>query len=104
MKNGIFDQVAEFVDMLIVRPLDFAVFSGRNDRPHSLEADLGQDGVGVVATICDQGTSLNPSHQGGSLRAISGGTFCNNNSDRHTMRIHGQMNLGVEPPFVRPMA
>ena len=24
-----------------------------------------------------------------------------NRSDRHTRRIHGKVNLGVEPPFVR---
>jgi hypothetical protein len=37
-----------------------------------------------------------------SFRAIRDGSCCNNHSDRHTMRIHGQMYLGVEPPFVRP--
>ncbi|SFU35458.1 transposase, IS5 family [Nitrosospira multiformis] len=36
--------------------------------------------------------------------AIRCGTLCNKDSDRHTMRIHGQMYLGVEPPFVRPMS
>jgi hypothetical protein len=36
-----------------------------------------------------------------SFCAIRSGTFCSNNSERHTMRIHGQMYLGVEPPFVR---
>jgi hypothetical protein len=39
-----------------------------------------------------------------SLRAISGGTLRNKDSERHTMRIHGQMYLGVEPPLVRSMA
>jgi len=38
-----------------------------------------------------------------SLSAICSGTFCNNSSERHTMRIHGQMYLGVESPFVRLM-
>jgi hypothetical protein len=27
------------------------------------------------------------------LRAIRAGAFCNNNSERHTLRIHGQMYL-----------
>ena len=35
------------------------------------------------------------------LVAIRSGTLCNKESDRHTMRIHGQVYLGVEPPFVR---
>ena len=38
------------------------------------------------------------------LAAISSGTFSDKYSDRHTMRIHGQMYLGVEPPFVRAIA
>jgi hypothetical protein len=38
------------------------------------------------------------------LRAVRCGTLCNKDSDRHTRRIHGQMYLGVEPPFVRPMS
>lgn len=36
-----------------------------------------------------------------SLLAISSGTFCNNGSNRHTRRIYGKVNLGVEFPFVR---
>ena len=36
--------------------------------------------------------------------AIRSGTRSDKESHRHTMRIHGQMYLGVEPPFVRPIA
>ena len=36
-----------------------------------------------------------------SLPAISSGALCDNRSDRHTRRIHGKVNPGVEPPFVR---
>jgi hypothetical protein len=39
-----------------------------------------------------------------SLRAIRSGACCNKDSDRVTLRIHGQMYLGVEPPFVMSMA
>jgi hypothetical protein len=38
------------------------------------------------------------------LCAICNGTRCNKGSDRQTNRIHGQMYLGVEPPFVRSMS
>jgi hypothetical protein len=44
---------------------------------------------------------MKPFNQAASLRAIRSGTFRNNNSERHTMRIHGQMYLCVDPPFVR---
>lgn len=104
MEYGVFHQVAKFVKILVVRALDFTMLSGRNDRLHSLAAGLGYDGVRIVATIRHQASSLHAGDQRTSVRAISGGTFRNNNSERHTMRIHGQMYLCVEPPFVRPMA
>ena len=39
-------------------------------------------------------------NQGFGLLTIRRGTFCNNGLDQHTMRICGQMYLGVELPFV----
>ncbi|PXV77305.1 hypothetical protein SAMN05216379_1358 [Nitrosomonas eutropha] len=42
---------------------------------------------------------IHPFDQAANLRAISSGTLCNKDSERHTMRIHGQMYLGVELPF-----
>lgn len=38
------------------------------------------------------------------LRAIRHGAVCNNDAERRTMRIHGQMSLAVEAPFVRAIA
>ena len=72
--------------------LDVAVNCGRND------------GVGVVGFVGQQLLRVDAFYKGRSLRTVSGGTVCNNNSDRHTMRIHGQMYLGVKPPFERLMA
>jgi hypothetical protein len=45
-----------------------------------------------------------PFNQDASLCAIRTGIVCNNYSERHAMRIHGQMYLGVEPPFERLIA
>lgn len=104
VEEGVFHQVAELVEVLIVRALDIPVLSGRDHRTDSLCLGLREDGVGIVAAIRHQMLCFYACDEGASLRAISGGTFCNNNSERHTMRIHGQMNLGVEPPFVRLMA
>jgi hypothetical protein len=47
---------------------------------------------------------LNPFDQLQRLCAIRCGTRCNKYSDRHTMPIHGQMYLTVEPPFVTPIS
>jgi hypothetical protein len=104
VEKGVFHQVAKFVDVSIVRALDDPVLSGRNHRLGSLRLGLRKDGVRIVAAIRHQMLRFYACDEGWSLRAISGGTFCDNNSERHTMRIHGQMNLGVEPPFVRLMA
>lgn len=84
--------------------LDDSIFLGRDDGDHVLLLRFFDDFVGVVASIREQTFGVHVLHQLASLRAISGGTFCNKDSQWQTMRIHGQMYLGVEPPFVRSIA
>ena len=43
-------------------------------------------------------------HEAQSMCATRVGIRRNKDSQRHTMGIHGQMYLGIAPPFVRPMA
>ena len=81
----------------------FAVATGRNLNLHALAARFLNDGVTVIALVGNQVLSVNAFNQRPRLCAIRSGTFCSNNSERHTMRIHGQVYLGVEPPFVRLM-
>ena len=59
---------------------------------------------GVIALVGQKMLRRQPLDQLCSLCAIRGGTLCDKDSDRQTMRIHGQMYLGVEPPFVRPIS
>ena len=59
--------------------------------------------IAVISTISQQILSGNALNQGYGLCVIRCGTRCNSNSDRHTMRIHGQEYFTVEPPFVRPI-
>ena len=104
VKDGIFHQMAQFVEMLVIDAWRFAVAARRNLRLHLLSGGLFHDSVAVVAFVGDQvfgGQSLD---QRASRCTIRHGTRCNKDSDWHTMRIHGQMQLGVEPPFVRPIA
>ena len=61
-------------------------------------------GVRIVASISQQMLSIQPFDQLPSLCTIRCGTLRDNDSERHTMRIHGQMQLRVEPPFVTAMA
>ena len=81
----------------------FAVAMRRTLNLHTLASRFLNDGVAVNPHIGNQVLGINARDQRLSFCAISSGTFCSNNSDRHTMRIHGQMYLGVGPPFVRLM-
>ena len=104
MQEGVFNKVTRFIKLFVVRPLCGSVFSGGNDGVHSLLSGLISDGIAVVALIGNQIVGAQTFNQAASLRAISPGTVRDNNSERHTMRIHGQMYFGVEPPFVRLMS
>ena len=104
MQEGVFDQMPQLVKVFVIRSLHGSVFARRNDRRHALLSCLLDDRVTVVAFVCQQIIGLHARDQAVSLRTIRCGTLCNNDSERHTMRIHGQMYLGVEPPLVRLMS
>lgn len=101
MQECVLDQMSQFVQFFVVRSLRGSVFSGRNHRVHAPACGLLNERIAVVAFIGNQMLCRDPFHQAASLRAICHGTLRDNDSERHTMRIHGQMYLGVEPPFVR---
>ena len=104
MTDGIFYQVPQFVEVSVIFPLLFTVFARRNLRLHVLPRGLLDDVIAVVSLVGDQMLGRQPFDQFASLRTIRHGTRCNKDSDRHTMRIHGQMQFCVEPPFVRPIS
>lgn len=104
MQESVLDEVAQLIEIFVVRPFLFSVFLRRDDSTHALSGGLTQDCVRIVGFIGNQVIGAQPFDQAASLRAIRCGTLCNKDSDRHTMRIHGQMYLGVEPPFVRLMS
>lgn len=91
MQECVLDEMAQFVDFLVVFPHHFTIFSRRDNWLHALFFRLLHDGVAVVAAVGQQVLSVDPFDQPVSLCAICGGTLRNNNSDRHTKRIHGQM-------------
>jgi len=104
VEEGIFHQMAQFVEIPVVVSLDFAMFSGRDHGLHPLLGGLIEDRVGVVAAVGQQMFGRYSLDQRQSLSAIRCGTWRNKDSDRQTKRIHGQVYLGVEPPFVRAMS
>ena len=92
--------MTQFIEVFIIVTLFFAVLLRRDHRFHPCRNRIGQDIICVIAPVCQQGFRRNTLYQVDSFFTIRSGTFCNKDSDWHTMRIHGQMYFGVEPPFV----
>ena len=93
--------MSKLIKMLLVLPNLLTILLRRDDHFHSCRLRRLHDLVRVVGTVRKQIGGINPLNQLTGLAAIRSGTLCNKDSDRHTMRIHGQVYLGVEPPFVR---
>ena len=103
VQEGVLYQVPMAIQVLVIDTLHLAIPAGRNLHPHALLPGLGNKRITVIPLVCHQVLGLHALNQGDSFCAIRPGTRRSKNSERHTMRIHGQMYLGVEPPFVRPM-
>src|SRR5574337_331413 len=97
MQEGVFDQVAQLVQVFAIGPWRGCVFSGRDHHVHTLSASLLDDRRAVIAFISAQMFCREAFDQAARLCAICCGTLRNKDSDRHIMRIHGQMDLDVEP-------
>lgn len=104
MQEGVFNQVAELVELFVIGAWRSSVFSGWDHHRHTPTPRVFDDRRAVIPFIRDQMFRGEAFDQAASLRTICCGTLRNNDSERQTMRIHGQMYLGVKPPFVRLMA
>jgi len=94
----------QLVQVFVVLPLIFTMLSWRDNTFHALLFGIFYNAAAIICTVCEEILCAYSVNQGISLFAIVRGTCCNKYSDRHTMRIHGQMYFAVEPPFVRPMS
>ena len=90
----------DFVEISIIFALFLTVLLGRDNNVYSGRERESNDFRCVIATIGQKILGVYSFDKVYSLLAISSGAFCDNRSDRHTRRIHGKVNLGVEPPFV----
>ena len=79
------------VKVLVIASLLLSVFTRRDYDAHALCRGLRDDGIAVVTLVGQQVLGTESFNQLRSLRAICSGTLRNNDSDRHTKRIHGQM-------------
>lgn len=91
----------DFVEIAVIFALFLTVLLGRDNNVYSGRERESNDFRCVIATIGQKILGVYSFDKVYSLLAISSGAFCDNRSDRHTRRIHGKVNLGVEPPFVR---
>ena len=91
----------DFVEIAVIFALFLTVLLGRDNNVYSGRERESNDFRCVIATIDQKILGVYSLDKVYSLLAISSGAFCDNRSDRHTRRIHGKVNLGVEPPFVR---
>ena len=104
MQEGVFDQVAELVQISVVFTLQLPIPLGRDHHLYARRLCPLNDGICIVTAIRQQNFGVDSLDQSASMCTIRCGTLCDKDSDRHTMRIHGQMYLGVEPPFVRAIS
>ena len=91
----------DFVEIAVIFALFLTVLLGRDDNVYSGRKRESNDFRCVIAAISQKILGVYSLDKVYSLLAISSGAFCDNRSDRHTRRIYGKVNLGVEPPFVR---
>jgi len=103
-KKRVFNQMPQLVQVVVIQPLRGSGFSRRDDCRHALFFSLSDNRLAVYPFIGHQMLGCHPFDQAASLRAIRGGTLRNKDWERQTLRIHGQMYLGVEPPCVRLMS
>ena len=94
----------ELVELFVIRPLLFPIFLRRDHDNHVVLLGKINDFVRVIPAIRKKVFGRYVFNQSNSFLAISSGTLCDKNSDRHTKRIHGKVKLGVEPPFVRAIS
>ena len=96
--------MAQLVEVFVVFTLFLAVPFGRDHSLHTRQICIDQDVICVITPIRQQNFRRNTLNQVDSFFTICSGAFCNKDSDWHTIRIHGQMYFGVEPPFVLDMS
>ena len=101
VQKRVFNKVAQPIERGVIFPFHFAVFLRRDNYRHALFDSLLNEGISIIRFIGQQGFGAESLDQCSGLLTIRSGTLCNTYSDRHTMRIHGQMYLGVKPPLVR---
>ena len=91
--KSIFDKMPHTIDILIITPQAVTTFSRWNDWMDAIFLEDSYQSITVIPFIRQKIFSSYPFNKSASLRTVCNGTCCNKHSDRHTMRIHGQVYL-----------
>ena len=91
VKEGVLNEMSEAIEIPVIGSLVDPVSLWGDDRVDSLLSGRIKDGVGVVSPVGEKVLCAYALDKVESLSAIRCGTFRNKDSERHTMRIHGQM-------------
>jgi hypothetical protein len=91
--------VALAVEVLVIVAWRLTILAWRDLCLHTLVPSSSDESIAVVAFVGNQVFGINALDQACSLSAIRSGIFRSNDSDRHTVRIHGHMVLRVAHPF-----
>jgi hypothetical protein len=59
-QEGIFDQVAQFVEVFVGRSLVFSVFRWRDDGVHAHTSRMLKNGIRIIALVRNQMTRVDP--------------------------------------------
>ena len=92
-ENSSFDKMPHTIDILIITPQAVTTFSRWNDWMDAIFLEDSYQSITVIPLIRQKIFSSYPFNKSASLRTVCNGTCCNKHSDRHTMRIHGQVYL-----------
>ena len=84
------------LEVLIEFTLFLSVLLGRDYGLHTCRNRIGQNVICIITPTCQQNFCGNTLDQVDSFFTIRSGTFCNKDSDWHTIRIHGQQFIGIE--------
>ena len=85
--------MTETIDIGIIISPTFTAFPRWDDWLDAIFCERFHKSITVISLIRQKIFSGYSFNKSASLRAIRNGTCCNKHSDRHTMRIHGQMYL-----------
>ena len=104
VKECVFHQMTEFIEIFIIVARQFSILFWRYNWSYARLLGQMNHSIRVITAICQKIIGMEPFYQFRCNCAIRCGTRSDKESHRHTMRIHSQMYLGVEPPFVRPIS